>query len=68
VAKSFQKILQKQGIKFKLNTKVTGVEKRDDGKVGVNVEGAKDCKSEQVGPDSRRHDWPMAWLTSSLVY
>lgn len=56
VAKSFQKILQKQGIKFKLNTKVTGVEKRDDGKVGVNVEGAKDGKSEQVGPDSRRHD------------
>lgn len=47
IAKSFQKILTKQGMKFSLNTKVIDVEKRD-GKVFVNVEGAKDGKKSQV--------------------
>lgn len=47
VAKAFQKILTKQGIKFNLNTKVVNTEKKD-GKVLVNVEGAKDGKKSQV--------------------
>lgn len=34
-SKMFQRILQKQGIKFKLNTMVTGATKTTDGKVAV---------------------------------
>lgn len=49
VAKAFQKILAKQGLKFNLNTKVVSTEKKDK-KVLVNVEGAKDGKKSQVGP------------------
>ena len=45
--KQFQKILQKQGLKFKLNTKVLGAEK--DGEiVKLKVEGAKGGKEETV--------------------
>jgi dihydrolipoamide dehydrogenase len=47
ISKSFHKLLQKQGIEFKLNTKVVSAEKRD-GKVYLNVEGAKDGKTDQV--------------------
>ncbi|RIB20386.1 dihydrolipoyl dehydrogenase [Gigaspora rosea] len=39
-AKSFSKLLQKQGIKFKMSTKVIDASKKD-GKVFVNVEPAK---------------------------
>jgi dihydrolipoamide dehydrogenase len=46
--KSFQKILQKQGFKFKLNTKVTSL-KREGDTVTIEVEGAKDGKKETVG-------------------
>jgi hypothetical protein len=46
-SKQFQKILAKQGIKFKLNTKVTAAEKRD-GKVFIKTEAAKDGKEELV--------------------
>lgn len=45
--KQFQKILQKQGIKFKLGTKVVGAEKRD-GKVFIKTESAKGGKEEEV--------------------
>lgn len=45
--KSFQKILQKQGFKFKLNTKVTSL-KREGDIVTMEVEGAKDGKKETV--------------------
>jgi len=45
--KSFQKILQKQGFKFKLNTKVTSL-KREGDTVTVEVEGVKDGKRETV--------------------
>jgi hypothetical protein len=38
--KSFQKILQKQGFKFKLNTKVTSIERKGD-TVFTQVEAAK---------------------------
>jgi dihydrolipoamide dehydrogenase len=47
VSKAFQKILAKQGIKFKLGTKVTGAQKSGGG-VTVSVESVKDGKTEQV--------------------
>ncbi|KAF8876925.1 dihydrolipoamide dehydrogenase [Infundibulicybe gibba] len=47
VAKQFQRILSKQGIKFKLNTKVTSAEKRD-GKVFLKAESAKGGKEETL--------------------
>lgn len=48
VAKTFQRILTKQGIKFKLNTKVTGARK-EGGRVMVSVEDGKDpSKKEDV--------------------
>lgn len=50
VAKDFQKILTKQGMKFKMGHKVIDMEKRD-GKCYLNVENAKDGKKEQVEAD-----------------
>jgi len=50
VASSFQKILKKQGLNFKLNTKVLSMEKRD-GKCYLSVEGAKDGKKEELEAD-----------------
>lgn len=47
VAKQFQRTLTKQGIKFKLGTKVTSAEKKD-GKVILSTEGAKDGKADTV--------------------
>ena len=47
IAKSFQRTLQKQGFKFKLNTKVVGAEK-SDGKVKLKVEAAKGGSEETV--------------------
>lgn len=49
-SKTFQKTLSKQGIKFKLNTKVTGADKTD-GKVFVKTEAAKDGKEETLEAD-----------------
>ena len=49
-SKTFQKTLTKQGIKFKLNTKVTGADKTD-GKVLVKTEAAKDGKEETLEAD-----------------
>ncbi|HEY1613612.1 MAG TPA: dihydrolipoyl dehydrogenase [Rhizomicrobium sp.] len=40
IAKQFQRILQRQGIRFSLSTKVAGIE-RKDGALRVHVEGAK---------------------------
>jgi len=50
VSKQFQKSLTKQGLKFKLNTKVIGMDKRD-GKCFVKVEAAKGGKEEEVEAD-----------------
>ncbi len=47
VSKSFSKILQKQGLKFKLSTKVVDASKKDS-KVYVNVESAKGGNNETV--------------------
>ena len=52
VAKNFHKILQKQGMKFKMGTKVIDLEKKD-GRCFLNVENAKSGKKEQVCPFSR---------------
>ncbi|EEB14971.1 Dihydrolipoyl dehydrogenase, putative [Pediculus humanus corporis] len=51
VAKSFQKILTKQGLKFKLGTKVTGATKSGSG-ITVSVENVKDSsKKEELDCD-----------------
>jgi len=50
IAKSFQKILAKQGLKFKLNTKVLSAEKKD-GKVTLQMEAAKGGKEESLEAD-----------------
>merc|ERR1719249_300647 len=42
ISKQFQRIMTKQGLKFKLNTKVTGAKKEAGGKITVSVEGVKD--------------------------
>ena len=48
MAKTFQRILTKQGLQFKLGTKVMGAQK-SGGKVIVSVENAKDSsKKEEV--------------------
>merc|ERR1711997_844109 len=46
----FQRIMTKQGLKFKLNTKVTGAQKNGD-KITVSVEGVKDGKTEDLEAD-----------------
>uniref|UniRef100_A0A8C2X5N0 Dihydrolipoyl dehydrogenase, mitochondrial n=1 Tax=Cyclopterus lumpus TaxID=8103 RepID=A0A8C2X5N0_CYCLU len=51
ISKSFQRILQKQGLKFKLGTKVMGATKRPDGKIDVAVEAAAGGKSETLTCD-----------------
>lgn len=51
VAKGIQKILQKQGIKFKLGTKVSSGDAAGEG-VKVSVEAAKGGKEETVGANS----------------
>jgi dihydrolipoamide dehydrogenase len=47
ISKATQKILTKQGMKFKLNTKVMGGEDAGSG-VKLNVEAAKGGKAETV--------------------
>lgn len=47
ISKSFQRILQKQGLKFKLNTKVLKADKVD-GKIHVEVEDVKSSKKETL--------------------
>ena len=66
ISKQFQRIMTKQGLKFKLNTKVisaisavadrppvqvTAASKRADGKISVSVEGVKDGKVEELEAD-----------------
>uniref|UniRef100_A0A8C4PD44 Dihydrolipoyl dehydrogenase, mitochondrial n=1 Tax=Dromaius novaehollandiae TaxID=8790 RepID=A0A8C4PD44_DRONO len=51
ISKNFQRILQKQGLKFKLNTKVTGATKKPDGKIDVAVEAAAGGKAEVITCD-----------------
>lgn len=46
VSKAFHKLLQKQGMKFKMETKVTGA-KKEDGRITVSVEGVKDANKKE---------------------
>jgi dihydrolipoamide dehydrogenase len=50
IAKQFQKILSKQGLKFKLNTKVLSADKRD-GQVFIKTEASKGGKEETFEAD-----------------
>jgi len=50
ISKNFQRIMTKQGIKFKLGTKVTAARREGD-KVMVSIEGVKDGKSEETEVD-----------------
>ena len=51
VARQFQRMLQKQGMEFKLSSKVAGVDKQDDGSLKVRVEPAKGGEVEQLDAD-----------------
>jgi len=48
ISKTFKRYLEMQGMKFKLQTKVTGVEKLNDGSVKVSVLDMKSDKTEVV--------------------
>ena len=50
ISKQFQRIMTKQGLKFKLNTKVTSA-KKVGGKISVSVESVKDGKVEDMEAD-----------------
>ena len=50
ISKQFQRIMTKQGIKFKLNTKVTAAKNEGD-KIIVSVESVKDGKMEDMVAD-----------------
>jgi dihydrolipoamide dehydrogenase len=50
VAKSFERILVRQGLKFRLNTKVTSVRKGNDG-VTLTLEPSRGGKAEQIVAD-----------------
>jgi dihydrolipoamide dehydrogenase len=47
VAKQFQRILAKQGLNFRLGTKVTGASK-SGGQVLVNIENVKDPSKQET--------------------
>ncbi|KAI9104716.1 hypothetical protein DFS34DRAFT_604188 [Phlyctochytrium arcticum] len=51
LAKNFQKILTKQGMKFKLSTKVISAKKNANGKVDVVVEPSKGGEQEKIEVD-----------------
>jgi len=51
VSKTFERVLKKQGLKFKLNTKVMGVETKPGGGASVKVEAAKGGKEDVLDCD-----------------
>jgi len=51
VARQFQRMLQKQGMEFKLSSKVSGVDKQDNGALKVSVEPAKGGAAELLDAD-----------------
>lgn len=52
VSKNFQKVLKKQGMKFKLGTKVMSADDHGDGRITVNVENVKSGKAEALECDA----------------
>lgn len=53
MAKTMQRILAKQGMKFKLNTKVVSGDVNSDS-IAINVEASKGGKAESVSIDGSR--------------
>ncbi|SEQ08613.1 dihydrolipoamide dehydrogenase [Devosia sp. YR412] len=51
VARQFQRMLQKQGMEFKLSSKVAGIDKQDDGSLKLRVEPAKGGDMEIIDAD-----------------
>lgn len=51
ISKMFQRTLKKQGLDFKLQTKVTGAEKQADGTIKVFVENMKKGKVDEIIAD-----------------
>lgn len=51
VAKEFKKILEKQGLAFKMNTKVTSAVARSNGGVDVTIEDAKGGNAQKLDAD-----------------
>jgi dihydrolipoamide dehydrogenase len=51
VARQFQRMLQKQGMEFKLSSKVAGIDKQDDGSLKVRIEPAKGGDMEMLDAD-----------------
>jgi len=51
VARQFQRMLQKQGMEFKLSSKVAGIDKEDDGTLKVRVEPAQGGDMELLDAD-----------------
>jgi dihydrolipoamide dehydrogenase len=51
VARQFQRMLQKQGLEFKLSSKVAGIDKQEDGSLKVRVEPAKGGEAEVLDAD-----------------
>jgi dihydrolipoamide dehydrogenase len=52
VARQFQRMAQKQGIEFRLSTKVTGIEKQDDGSLKAKIEPVAGGEAEFVEADA----------------
>jgi dihydrolipoamide dehydrogenase len=51
VARQFQRMLQKQGMEFKLSSKVAGIDKQDDGSLKIRIEPAKGGDMEIIDVD-----------------
>jgi len=51
VARQFQRMLQKQGMEFKLSSKVAGVDRQEDGSLKVRIEPAKGGETEVLDAD-----------------
>jgi dihydrolipoamide dehydrogenase len=51
VARQFQRMLQKQGMEFKLSSKVAGIDKQEDGSLKLRVEPAKGGEAELLDAD-----------------
>ncbi|XP_029637236.1 dihydrolipoyl dehydrogenase, mitochondrial [Octopus sinensis] len=51
ISKNMQRILQKQGLKFRLGTKVMDASEGSDGKISVSLEAVKDGKTDQMSCD-----------------
>lgn len=51
VARQFQRMLQKQGMEFKLSSKVAGIDRAEDGSLKLRVEPAKGGETEVLDAD-----------------